>query len=235
MQRYFPVFFIFGLALLLPAAAGAALQTALLSGRVLDVDDRPVAGAMVMVYDSDDVRRPADFTSPATGSDGAYQVTVPPGTYWVVAVQRKSGAAFGPLQLGDRHSGSPMKITLGAGAQKKRNFTVLDLRDAARAQVKENSGLVTVRGRVVDGRGRPAAMAWVAADRRPRFRDFPEFISAWTDADGRFTLYLEPGRYHIGALRGWPPVPGTALAGTVDCPENVDGLELSLAGDGKKK
>ncbi len=209
---------------------GAAFETALIYGRVLDANGRPVVDATVAAYDSPDVKRPADFTARRTGPDGTYRLTVPAGTYWLVAVERRGGGT-GPLQLGDRHSGEPLKVVLAAGDEKRRDFTVLDLRDAARRYAKQNEELVTVRGTVVDARGRPVAMAYVVADAKTRIRDFPTYLSGWTGADGRFVLYLAPGTYHVAALTTWPPAWGTTLSQTIDCRWPVDDVRLVIGED----
>ncbi len=213
---------------LLPAVVLAA--TAVIQGRVVDDRGRPVAGAVVSAYDSEDVRRPADFASPPTGADGAYRLVVAPGTYWLVAVARRGGGpGVGPLQLGDRHSGEPLRLAVRPDAVKEHDFTVLDLQSAARRYAKKNEDLVTVAGMVVDGRNRPVAGAYVLADRRPRIRDFPQYLSGWTGADGRFLLYLQPGEYHLAAATAWPPPRGMALPLAVDCRSPRTGLRLPLA------
>jgi hypothetical protein len=49
------------------ASATRAEERALLKGTVLDVKAMPVEGAEIFIYDSPDVRRPADFISAGTG------------------------------------------------------------------------------------------------------------------------------------------------------------------------
>jgi len=73
---------------------------------------QPVAGAEVYLYDSKQVKRPADFISPKTKTDGSYKLTVPAGVYWAVAILRRTGPSFGPLQVGDKHSGEPLVLDL---------------------------------------------------------------------------------------------------------------------------
>ncbi len=207
-----------------PARAAAAV----IQGRVVDDQGRPVAGAVVSAYDSANVRRPADFASPPTGSDGAYRLVVPPGVYWLVATVRRAGGSAGPLQFGDRHSGDPVRLKVQAAAVKERDFTVLDLRSAARRYAKKNEDLVTVTGQIVDGQGRPVAGAYVLADRRPQIRDFPQYLSGWTGTDGRFVLYLRPDTYRLAASLAWPPPPGTALPVVLDCRSPQSDLRLPL-------
>ena len=67
------------------ATATRAEDRALLKGTVLDIKAMPVEGAEIFIYDSTDVRRPADFISARTGKDGSFQMDLPAGIYWAVA------------------------------------------------------------------------------------------------------------------------------------------------------
>ncbi|MEW6427531.1 MAG: carboxypeptidase-like regulatory domain-containing protein [Thermodesulfobacteriota bacterium] len=204
----------------------AAVETATVAGRVLDADGRPVAGAQVFVYDSGQVKRPADFSSKKTGADGAYSVEVAPGSYWLTAAARQSGASFGPLQSGDRHSGEPEKMTLAAGERKSWDVSIFNLMEAARRFTKEKAEVVRVRGRVVDEAGKPVAMAYVVADTTARPAEIPAHVSAWTGEDGGFELLLPRGAFHVAALREFPPPRGVELGYRLDGAAAVDDLSL---------
>jgi hypothetical protein len=88
------------------ASTSRAEERALLKGTVFDIKAVPVEGAEIFIYDSTDVRRPADFISAGTGKDGSFQMDLPAGIYWAVA-RIRSGDQFGPLMPGDKHSGDP--------------------------------------------------------------------------------------------------------------------------------
>ena len=106
-----------------------AEDLSVLKGSITDVRGRPVEGAMVFVYVNSDVRRSAEFISAPADAQGRYRMTVPAGTYWVVARLKKT-EGFGPLMPGDKHSGEPREVELLVGSDREADFVVADLRDA---------------------------------------------------------------------------------------------------------
>ena len=180
-------------------------QPGFLEGRILDISEESVRNAEVYVFDSPDVKRPADFISNRTAEDGRYRVQLPSGNYWAVAIFRQSGARFGPLGLSDKHSGDAVALEIAAGGTRSIDFKVMNLREAARQHQKRSDELIKVTGRVVDKSGAPVQMAYAMAHKMQQFGKFPDYISVWTDEQGGYTLYLPPGRYFLGALVGFPP------------------------------
>ncbi len=204
MAMKFMAFFLLTFFSLVLSPAGAA-DLSLLHGRVVDFGGNPVAGADVYVFDSPDVRRPADFISDRTSANGQYRLKILPGNYWAVAIQREDGRRFGPLSSSDRHSGSPIQIEIESGRDLEMDFTVLDLKEAALRDRKRNENLLRVSGRVLDPDGRPVAMACVLADPRSRPGSVPAYVSGWTDQEGNYLLFLPKGVYYFGASLGFPP------------------------------
>lgn len=205
------------LLLLLPAvmcicspAWGAAQENMLLTGRVLDVNARPVSGAEIFVYDSLTIRRPADFISARTAEDGRFRMTLPRRIFWAVARVR-SGDKFGPLLPGDRHSGEPLPLEPGDTEELRQDFTVVDIREAVRLKQKVRMDFLAVSGRIIDQSGKPVREAYVFASSGRTLREIPEYISAWSGENGDYTLYLPPGRYFFGASKVFPPLPETAV------------------------
>jgi len=186
-------------------------QPGVLQGRIVDITEEPVSNAEVYIFDSPDVKRPADFISNRTGEDGAYQVQLPPGNYWATAVFRQSGGRFGPLAYGDKHSGDAVAFEVAAGVKRNMDFMVVNLREAARKHQKKSADLIRVTGKVRHESGSPAAMAYAMAHKMEQFGNLPDYISAWTDEQGDYTLYLPPGRYYLGASLGFPPKGGYIL------------------------
>lgn len=195
------------LALLLTSLAGGAV-TFVLSGQIRDVEGRPVAGAEVFVYDTPNIRRPADFISAKTTSDGRYRLILPQRHYWAVARVR-AGEQFGPLLPGDRQSGEALPLEADDRAELVQDFTVVNLREAAKQKIKTREGLLIVRGRTLDRHGAPLADVYVFADQEPKVTGIPAYVSAWTGPDGSYALHLPTGSYCLGVSREFPPPPGT--------------------------
>ncbi|ABB30803.1 hypothetical protein GeomeDRAFT_0877 [Geobacter metallireducens RCH3] len=190
--------------LLLFCAVPDGARAALLRGRVADIDGKPLAGAKLFVYDSANVRRPATFISPPSAADGTVVVTVPPGTYWVVARLKKDDS-YGPLMPGEKHSGEPVVVDLTAEAEAAQEFTVADIRDLGRKHRAIATESVRLSGRVLDGEGKPVANAYVFASATRDGGRIPDYLSAWTGADGGYTLMIPAGRtYYVGSATRFP-------------------------------
>jgi len=185
-------------------AASCAEEKAVFNGQVIDVQGRPVEGSMVFVYASPDVRRSADFISPPTGRDGIFRLLLPPGKYWAVARLKKTDG-FGPLMPGDRHSGEPKEVKLTTGGQVEMRFTVTDLREAAIMRTKEREGPARLSGRIIDEQGVPVKGAYAIASDNEKPSGIPDYVSAWVDDDGQYTLFIPRGVYYMGSAIAFPP------------------------------
>lgn len=190
--------------LMFPSAVASAEGKSVMKGRVVDAEDRAVEGTQVFVYTAPDVRKPADFISALTDRDGLFRIVLPPGKYWAVARMKKTGG-FGPLLPGDRHSGEPREVELSAGQEVEMNFVVADLKDAIKMRMKDREGAVRIKGRIVNSSGEPVMNAYVIANRQRKISGIPDFLSAWADDEGHFTLYLTKGSYYIGSALAFPP------------------------------
>lgn len=186
------------------APATRAEERALLKGTVLDIKAMPVEGAEIFIYDSPDVRRPADFISAGTVKDGSFQMDLPAGIYWAVA-RIRSGDQFGPLMPGDKHSGDPVEIELAPGEELVQDFTVVDIRETSRLKKKTREDYVKIKGRVLDINNIPVEKAYVIANKNKECPAIPDYLSAWTDNKGHYTLYIPKGRYYIGYATSFPP------------------------------
>ena len=200
-----------------------------LRGRVIDIMTQPVAGAEVYLYDSRQVKRPADFISQKTKTDGAYRLTVPPGVYWAVAIVRQTDSSFGPLQVGDKHSGEPLILDLKDKKIKEMDFTVMDLRDAVRHSRKRGEELFEIQGRILDTDENPVAMAYVLADSSSTpATDIPQYLSAWTDIEGNYTMFLPAGEFYLGTSTLMPPPPKEELSHFIEVVGDMQGVDLVL-------
>ena len=200
-----------------------------LRGRVIDIMTQPVAGAEVYLYDSSQIKRPADFISQKTKTDGSYKLTVPAGVYWAVAILRQTGSSFGPLQVGDKHSGEPLILDLKKNKIKEMDFTVMDLRDAVRHSRKRSKELFEIRGRILDAHEKPVAMAYVLADSRSTpAPEIPQYLSAWTDIEGKYSMYLPAGEFYLGTSTVMPPSPKEELSHFIEIAGDMQGVDFIL-------
>ncbi len=187
-----------------------------LSGRVL-YRDRPVEGAVVTLYldESGGLRGPGVRRSLPTGPDGFYAFDeLLEGRYYVVARKRLHEGGEGPVREGDLYGIAPANpVGIRAGQE-----TVLDLYVVRKERdLPPDAGRLAltgtgIRGRVVDGRGRPVAGVYVFAYRnRVIGHGMPDFRTLPTGPDGTFELPLgEGGLFYVGARErsGGSPVPG---------------------------
>ena len=192
------------LCMLLSPVFVAGAGPLVIEGRVLDVGGRPLSGAEVYVFDSANVKRPADFISERTGGDGHFRLSLPPGRYWTMAVRRQGDARVGPLGPADSYSGEPVFFEGGADKRVVNDFTVISLKEAALQNRKRNEELIKVTGRILDSAGTPIAGAYAMADSSPR-GELPLYLSAWTETDGVYTLFLPKGKIYLGVGRVFPP------------------------------
>jgi len=217
--------------ILLPVTVMAS-EFALVKSTVLDVDGKPVAGAYIFFYDSEDTRRAVDLVSPVTGEDGTCEKEVPPGRYWAVARLKKNHEFdMGPLLIEDKFSGDPVVLDLEAGEEVELTFTVMDLLDTIRTKTKKRKDLFQVSGVIVNDKDEvlPATFAFANRHRHPA--TVPDFFSAWTDNEGRFTMYLPAGTYYLGAAERFTAeqrYQGTQQVAVTT--RNVDGVVLRIVG-----
>lgn len=207
----------------------SSIETFVLSGRIMDIDDRPVAGAELFVYDSATIRRPADFISARTGQDGRFSLTLPRQKFWAVARVRSSDK-FGPLLPGDRHSGEALIIEPESSGDLVQDFTVVNILEAVRQKQKIRPDHQNITGRIIDQQGKPAGHAYVFAHPERIVRAVPEYISAWSDESGAYNLYLPPGKYYLGASAIFPPSQ-QAVAGVelqVEAGKNAVAIDIKL-------
>ena len=195
---------LFSFILLLPGTTAAA-KNFIFRGQIVDTANQPVHGAEVYVFDSNNIKRPADFISNRTANDGYFLVELPLGNYWTLAIMRQSGAKFGPLGKDDKHSGEPIEIRPPDKGEVIQDFTIMDLQEAARSNQKRSEKVVKITGHVLDKNGNPAALTYVMADTNQRFGRMPRYLSTWTTASGSYTIFLPMGSYFLGASKDFPP------------------------------
>ena len=201
-------------------------------GVLTDRDLNPVKNAQVYVYrwlhgdepvektisqerdneDSDnskdygDYRGPADFKSAKTGADGNYKITLPPGTYCLVARKRHNQQIIeGPLNPEDFSSIVSEPVTIAGGETVRVKLKLINtLRDAGffdRYLIRTYK--TGISGRVLYSDGKAVSGVIVTANKdASKVGKRPDFISDTTDSEGNYTLYVyNRGVYHPGIKR----------------------------------
>lgn len=191
-------------------------------GRVF-VEGRPQALAMVAFFQEKngppsldgEISRVPEFLS-RTDSGGVFKANLPTGRYFLGILERSPGAPAGPPRPGEKlyfavnNQGQLLLLTV----QGKMHFEAGRLNVAPSATFSDRVGYFKIEGVVRDEHGAPVANVVVVGKSRlniPR----PEFISARTKSDGRYSLKLPAGRHFylvsrqdIAATR---PHPGTSV------------------------
>lgn len=208
MKRTTALFMVMLLLVLLPASpAISAENTFTLQGVISGIGGEPVRDAELYLYGTPNTRRPADFISPRTGSNGAYRLILPKAVYWGVA-RIKRGERYGPLMPGDRHSGEPVRIDPDSDASLTLDFIVADMQELAQKREKGRTELIELSGTITKG-GKAVSDAYVFARTGKIAATLPEYFSGWTDESGRYSIKLPPGHYHLGCATGFPPPAGS--------------------------
>ncbi len=204
-----------------------ALENSVLKGRVTDVDGKAVKGAELFIYRTSDTRRPAEFISARTDSQGRFSMTVPAGKWWAVARLRK-GEEYGPLVAGDKHSGGPLEIELEAGGELEKDFKIADIREAARLVRKTREDYYKLTGRIIDHKGDPVANVYAIAARSKEMPEVPAYVSAWTDDKGEYILYLPPGKYFAGYAGEFPPRTPYRITGEITIEGERNNYDITI-------
>lgn len=206
-----------------------------LHGRVLH-KGQPVTDARVFVYldPARGFRGPGFVVSEPTTADGRFQVTLAPGTYFVVARYRPQGWRTGGLEPGDQLGMlSELPLVLHQGEQA--DVVIETVEVPSREQMARFHGRKSVlTGRVVDSNGSPLAGFRAALYDNPQMLDQPRTVSEPTGPDGEFTLETDlSGTVYLGAreLLGGPP----ALDERVGFYRSPNGAGLTLSSEEQRQ
>lgn len=186
-------------------------------------DGAPLSRARVTLYqDATTIFRGIGYASVVTNDQGDFTFSLEPGEYYVLARKRTGDEKMGPLGEGDWFGFSyanPVRV-------EKDRFTLVTVNTAGKhVKVKQGgqditlggtikSGNTTLSGTIVDKAGKPVAKVYAAAYRDSMMTQKPDFISAPTGEDGKYTITLsEGGEYFLGARNtlGGPAEKGDLL------------------------
>ncbi len=200
-----------------------------IGGKLVDKTGHPVRGAHVYAYraDKSNTLGPADAMSEPTGSDGAYILILPEGTYTLVARRRLSGSISGPLRNGDMSGQMSKPILAGPGDRTGTDITLTVFRQGSEGDPKRILTTHTrIKGIVTDPDGKVLDGTHVFAYRGAFRPDPPDYLTPATGLDGQFEISLPwGGFYTIGArtgLRGKPrPEDSMGFWGEKDQPREI--------------
>lgn len=180
-------------------------HAAVMKATILDIAGKPVSGVKIFLYESTNVRKPADFISAPSDNAGHVVMTAPSRKYWAVA-RMKMDSLYGPLMPGDKHSGDPLEIELSDALVSDNVFEVADIRDIGQKKRTGNNDTIKIWGRVLDKDGKPVAGVYVFASKTKEIEFIPEYLSTWTDASGNYVLYVPSIKsLFLGSALQFPP------------------------------
>jgi hypothetical protein len=192
-----------GLTVLLLALALAAPRAEAAEGIVkgkVNAHGKPLAGAVVSFYSKYEggFRGKADAESAPTGADGAFDVKLPKGRYYVLARKLSKGtpAAVAPGDLFAYYGGNP--VVVGDGESIAIGINCADVVDIGERKVAGGTG---IKGRIfADGKPLDHARVTLYQDGETIFRGIG-YASGLTNAKGEFSFNLEPGSYYVVARK----------------------------------
>jgi hypothetical protein len=230
-----------------PVAAAANAATATVHGKITR-ETEPVSGARVLAYASfqDLLAFRAAAVSANSGADGGYRLSLPTGTYYLVA-RKQHFPADGPVPVGgffSFHGSNP--FTMNPGSTTEVNFALS--RKTAEARVTSAAdpgsgalgGVVTWEGKAVEG-----VQVKLYLDEESAFRGVGYAAAPPTDASGVFSFEMLPqSAYYVVARRrgagagAGPLAEGDLYGYFVDNPVQVRGgtaveIALELVGKGR--
>jgi len=187
-------------------------KTGSISGKVMIKDGVPMANGVVFVFNSSSGPPPSSdkyWRVPdeivKTDAEGKFVATLADGTYFIGAIQRKSGEDIGPPQEGDMFlpfhgEGSPKPHVVVSGSATDLGIITGAL-PFKKSSIKIKDGITAIEGKVIDSRGKPLQNAFVFAFLTPAMVGKPLFISERSGKDGTYILRVHQGGDYFLKIR----------------------------------
>jgi len=187
-------------------------RTGSLSGRVMIKDGLPMANGVVFIFNSSSGPAPSSdkyWRVPdeivKTDAEGRFVARLADGTYYIGAIQRKSGDDIGPPKEGDMFlpfhgEGSPKPHVVANGSATDLG-TITGALPFKKSNIKTRDGITAIEGQVVDSRGKPVQNAFVFGFLTPAMVGKPLFISERTGKDGKYLLRVHQGGDYFLKIR----------------------------------
>lgn len=180
------------------------VKTGSLSGTVMIKEGVPMANGVVFVFNSSSGPVPSSdkyWRVPdeivKTDAHGKFVAKLPDGTYYIGAIQRKSGEEIGPPQEGDMFlpfhgEGSPRPHVVANGSSTDIGV-IVGAQPFKKSSIKTKDGVTAIEGRITDTHGKPVRNAFVFAFLTPAMVGKPLFVSERTGKDGKYLLRVNQG------------------------------------------
>lgn len=192
-----------------------------IAGKIV-VDGSPLAGAVVYAYTdlSSRLKGMGYAVSSPSDAQGNYELSLPSGTYYLIARMRKEeGMLMGPLRAGDFIGYAPINpIKVLEGRVSLVSIPMLVVPEKIDLLAANLFGKTSLRGRILNKEGKTVAGARAILYGEPQMLNRPLFVSQPTNSDGTFILsFPSGGTYYLAARQqlGGAPAPGE-LYGTYD-------------------
>lgn len=203
-----------------PRIESAAIEEGV-SGQIIS-DQGPLSGAVVYAYTglSSNLKGMGYAVSSPTDEKGRYELSLPAGTYYLLARMRKEGGmAIGPLRAGDYMGyAAENPIRVSNGRVTLVSIPVLEVPEKVETLSISLFGQTSLRGRVLDQRGQAVSGVRAVLYSETQMLNRPDYVSQPTDEQGNFVLsFPHGGTYYLAARQqlGGAPAPGE-LYGTYD-------------------
>lgn len=173
-------------------------------GKVL-FDGKPLAKCYIYIYKDfkTGFRGPAFITYPSL--DGNFKISLPPGSYYVMARKRQKGGMYGPIEEGDYFNfyyGNPVVVKKGV-------YRYVEIETVKRlSQLEEGTGFTNVKGTITDSQGKPVSGLFVLFYQNKNMQGKPLYISNKTNTKGEYSIKLPAGTYYVSVREniGGPPM-----------------------------
>ncbi|PLX98488.1 MAG: hypothetical protein C0623_12500 [Desulfuromonas sp.] len=168
----------------------------------------PLEGTYLYIYEKGmDLYGPAFAVSPATGPDGHFDLSLPPGEYVVVARKRQEGQANGPVVSGDNRS-EFINLKVEDNLSSLTIVAPVKVGDSRRLSEQLEAGKTGISGTIFDSDGNPLEGTRVHVYDHVQMSERPKYVSEKTTPDGKYLIYLPKGGTYYLAARdkfGGPP------------------------------
>jgi hypothetical protein len=187
-------------------------KTGSLSGTVMIREGVPMTNGVVFIFNSASGPVPSSdkyWRVPdeivKTDAAGKFVAKLADGTYYIGAIQRKSGDDIGPPNEGDlflpfHGERSPRPHVVSNGSTTDLG-TITGALPFKKSSIRTRDGITAIEGKVIDSSGKPVQNAFVFAFLTPTMVGKPLFISERTGKDGKYILRVHQGGDYFLKIR----------------------------------